>query len=151
MMITLLLVMVAMIPLQIASLASVVPSMALIAVYYWVVHRPDLMPLWAIFMIGLFQDLLYAGYVGVGIMALLLVHVIVDSQRRYFARASFHGLWILFAVVAGIAIYLMWLLNCILQGSLLETGPALIQFLATIAVYPCLAWIFAKIQRSVLS
>ena len=149
-MITLLLVMAGMIPLHIAGLTSMVPFMALIAVYYWVVHKPDLMPLWVIFMIGLFHDLLHGGYVGVGILALLLVQVIVDTQRRYFARASFHGLWVMFAVVGGVAIYFMWLLNCILQGAILESGPALFQFLTTVAVYPLLAWIFAKVQKAVL-
>ena len=76
--------------------------------------------------------------------------MIVDTQRRYFARASFHGLWLMFAVVGGVAIYFMWLLNCILQGAILEAGPALFQYLTTVAVYPLLAWLLARIQRAVL-
>lgn len=150
MMITMLLIMIGMVPLQMPNFAPVVPAMALIAVYYWVVHRPDLMPLWAIFLIGLFQDLLSGGYVGVGILALLVVHIVIDTQRRFFARASFQLLWIMFAVVAAIAIYFMWLLNCILQGEFLEAGPALFQFLTTVAVYPCLAWLFAQAHKAFL-
>ncbi|MDH3475442.1 MAG: rod shape-determining protein MreD [Rhodospirillales bacterium] len=148
--ITLLLVTAGFVPLQVPNIAPVIPSLALIGVYYWAVHRPDLMTIWSIFAIGLFQDLLSGGYVGVGILALLMVHLVVDTQRRYFARATFQGLWVMFAVVAAAAIYLMWLLNSILQGELLEVRPALFQFLTTVAVYPCLAWIFAQAQKILL-
>ena len=40
---TVLLIMIGMVPLQIPNMAPVIPAMALIAVYYWAVHRPDLM------------------------------------------------------------------------------------------------------------
>lgn len=148
--ITLLLVTAGFVPLQVPNIAPVIPSLALIAVYYWAVHRPDLMTIWAIFVVGLFQDLLSGGYVGVGILALLMVHVIIDTQRRYFVRTTFQGLWLLFAAVAAVAIYFMWLLNSLLQGSILEVRPALFQYLTTVAVYPCLAWIFAQAQKVVL-
>ncbi len=137
--ISLLLVILGMVPLQIPNVTPVIPAWALIAVYYWSVHRPDLMPIWAVFLIGLVQDLLGGGYPGVGILALLLVHQFVASQRRTFARASFQLLWLIFAVIAGGAIGLMWLLNCLLQQYLLKADPALFQYLTTLAVYPCLA------------
>lgn len=149
--ITLFLVMLAMVPLQIPNVAPVVPALALIAVYYWAVHRPDLMNVWAIFLVGLFQDLLSGGTVGIGILALLLVHIIVDTQRRFFARSSFQALWVLFAPVAAASMYLMWLLNCMMQGQFLEIGPVLFQYLTTIAAYPCLAWLFAQAQKALPS
>jgi rod shape-determining protein MreD len=148
--ITLLLIMVGMVPLQIPKIAPVIPSVALIAVYYWAVHRPNLMTIWVIFLVGLFHDLLSGGHLGVGIMALLMVHVVIDTQRRIFARSSFQALWVLFAVVAAAALYLMWLLNCLLQGEFLEAQPVLFQYLTTVAAYPCLAWLFAQAQKAFL-
>ena len=147
---TLLLIMIGMVPLQSPHIAPVIPSVALIAVYYWAVHRPNLMTVWAIFAVGLFQDLLSGGHVGVGILALLMVHVVIDTQRRYFARSSFQALWFLFALVAAAALYLMWLLNCLLQGVFLELRPVLFQYLTTVAAYPCLAWLFAQVQKAFL-
>jgi rod shape-determining protein MreD len=147
---TLLLIMIGMVPLQIPDMAPVIPSMALIAVYYWAVHRPDLMTVWAIFAVGLFQDLLSGGHLGVGILALLMVHAVIDTQRRFFVRSSFQALWILFALVAAAALYLMWLLNCLLQGVFLEVQPVVFQYLTTVAAYPCLAWLFAQAQKAFL-
>ena len=148
--ITLLLIMLGMVPLQLPNIAPVVPSLALIGVFYWAVHRPDLMTIWAIFAIGLFQDLLSGGHVGVGILALLMVHVVIRTQRRFFSKASFRGLWGVFALVAIGAIYLMWLLNSILQGAILELQPAFFQYLLTVVVYPGLAWLFGQAQRAFL-
>jgi rod shape-determining protein MreD len=136
--ITLLLIMLGMVPLQIPE------------VYYWAVHRPNLMTVWVIFLVGLFQDLLSGGHLGVGILALLMVHVVIDTQRRIFARSSFQALWVLFAIVAAAALYLMWLLNCLLQGVFLEVQPVLFQYLTTVAAYPCLAWLFAQAQKAFL-
>ena len=147
---TLLLIMVGMVPLKNPHIAPVTPSVALIAVYYWAVHRPNLMTVWAIFVVGLFQDLLSGGHVGVGILALLMVHFVIDTQRRFFARSSFQALWILFGVVAAAALYLMWLINCLLQGVFLEARPVLFQYLTTVAAYPCLAWLFAQAQKTFL-
>jgi rod shape-determining protein MreD len=148
--ITLLLIMLGMVPLQIPDIAPIIPSVALIAVYYWAVHRPNLMTVWVIFLVGLFQDLLSGGHLGVGILALLMVHVVIDTQRRIFARSSFQALWVLFAIVAAAALYLMWLLNCLLQGVFLEVQPVLFQYLTTVAAYPCLAWLFAQAQKAFL-
>jgi rod shape-determining protein MreD len=95
--ITALLVMAGVVPLGLPDLAPIFPALALIAVYYWAVHRPDLMPVWAVFLIGLFQDLLNGGPLGVGVIALLVVHAMVGSLRRYFVGASLPVLWLLAA------------------------------------------------------
>lgn len=147
---TLLVVVLGMVPLQIPNVAPVIPAWALIAVYFWSVHRPELMPLWAVFLIGLFQDLLSGGQLGVGILALIMVHQIIASQRRSFSRATFGGLWLIFALVAAGAIYVMWLLNSVLYTTLLPIRPVLFQYLTTLAVYPFLAWLFTQVQRGFL-
>jgi len=147
---TVLLVIVGQVPLRVSALSPVMPALALIAVYYWTVHRPDLMPLWAVFLVGLFQDLLGGGPLGVGVLTLLAVHTVVTAQRRFFASASFFLMWLTFALVALGAQLFAWILASALAGLVIQPRPALFQVLMTIAVYPCLAWIFAQAQRSIL-
>lgn len=148
--ITILLVILGLVPLRIPDISPVLPSIAIIAVFYWSVHRPDLMPIWAVFLIGLIQDLLSAGPMGVGILALLLVHGIVASQRRWFVSASLLFMWFTFALVAVGAMLAIWLLNSAYYGAMLDPGPAVFAYFLTVAVYPCLAWIFAQAQRAFL-
>lgn len=147
---TFLIVLVGMLPVRLPDLAPVVPLLTLAAVFYWFVHRPDLMPAWAVFLIGVFNDLLTGGLPGVGVLALLFVCVVVSLQRRLFARGSFLILWFGFALVAAGAMLVTWALHCLLLGTMLDPRPALFQYLTTVAAYPCLAWLFAQTQRTVL-
>ncbi len=147
---TLVLVILSQIPVRLTDSTPVVPALAMIAVYYWTIHRPDLMPVWAVFLIGLFQDLLGGGPMAIGILTLLAVQAMVASQRRFFASASFFVIWLVFLLFAAGAQALLWLLASAYAGLALEPGPVAFQYLLTIAVYPCLAWIFAQAQRVIL-
>jgi rod shape-determining protein MreD len=148
--VTLALVTLTMVPYQIPDFAPVVPWLALVSVYYWAVHRPDLMPATAVFLIGLYHDLAGGTALGVGILILLLVHALLSAQRRFFISRSFFVVWAGFAIIALGASLLLWVLNAILAGALIGPRPAVFQFLTTVAAYPPFAWIFAQVQRAVL-
>jgi rod shape-determining protein MreD len=147
---TVLLIMIGMVPLKVSNLASIMPALGLIAVYFWLVHRPDLMPAWAVFLVGLVQDLLGGGALGVGVFVLLLVYAALAGQRRFFARGGFFLGWLIFAPVAAGAFVLTWLFNSLIADAALNPGPAVFQYLATVAFYPCVAWIFVQAQRAFL-
>lgn len=148
--VTLLLVMAGMVPLHIMDLSPIVPSLALIAIFFWAAHRPDLMPAWVVFLIGLLQDLLTSTPLGVGVVALLLVYASVTSQNRFLTNASFLLLWCIFTVVAAGAILAMWLLTSLVVGEIVDIRPAIFQYFMTVAVYPCFAWFFVQVQRTLL-
>ncbi len=145
---TLSLVVIALVPLRVPDLSPVVPALALVAVYYWAVHRPDLMPVWAVFLIGLFQDLLTSGPVGVGLLTLLLVFGMVEGLRRYLVNATFTALWVVFALVSAASFGASWILTCLLEARLIDPDPVFFRYLTTLAAYPCLAWLFAQLQRA---
>ncbi len=132
------------------EVAPVMPFLALAAVFYWTVFRPDLLPAWAIFALGLFQDLITGIPLGAGVLALLVVYLTVTAQRRFFSAASFFMLWVSFILIAAIATLAMWLAASALLGQIVDPAPALLQLLATIAVYPCLAWLLGQAQQAFL-
>ena len=61
---TMVCVLLSMVPFGLSSTVLAPPSFALIAVYLWTLMRPDLMPSWSVFLLGIFQDLLWGGPVG---------------------------------------------------------------------------------------
>jgi rod shape-determining protein MreD len=144
---TLFLVVVAMVPFKVPGLSAIIPSLGLISVYFWVIHRPDLMPAWVVFLIGLIQDLLSGGQLGVGTMVLLLVWLAIAAQRRFFSTGTFMLIWAVFVLVAAGAQLLIWSFNCLIIGALLDARPLLFQYLTTVAMYPCIAWLFVQVQR----
>lgn len=148
--VTLLLIMVAMLPLRVPLLTPVIPALPLIAVYYWSVYKPNLMPVWAVFLVGLFQDLLAAGPAGVGILSLLLVYGLVESLRRFLVGAGFLAIWLVFVPVAAASSLSAWLLTSLIETRLYELEPTVFRYFATIAGYPCLAWVLSQIQRTLV-
>lgn len=147
---TLLLVMAGMVPLQVPEFSPIMPSFALIATFYWAIYRPDLMPGWAVFLLGVIQDLLIGGPVGVTSVMLLLVCVAVGLQRRTLATGSFVLVWAVFLPVGAMALTLAWLLHGLALGMLLDIRPVAFQYLTTVGVYPCCVWLFAQAQRVLL-
>ena len=146
----LLLMIAGVVPLQLPGLAPIVPAWGLMAVYYWVFHRPDLLPPWTIFLLGLIQDLLSGGHLGVNAFVLLVAYAGIGSLRRFMADAPSGVIWANFLLIAAGAFFLSWCLNCLIAGRLIDPTPALLQCLTTVAFYPVLAWVLARAQRAVV-
>ncbi len=144
---TVLLILIGMVPLRVPNLAPVMPALGLIAVYFWLVYRPESMPAWAVFLVGLVQDLLGGGALGVSVFVLLVVYATLAGQRRFFSRDSFFLMWLTFLPIAAGAFILTWVFNSLIADAALDPRPAAFQYLTTVAFYPCVAWVFLQAQR----
>ncbi len=148
--ITLLMVIIGVTPVPVPYYAIVAPSLPLMAVYYWAVLRPELMPRTAVFAIGLLQDVLSGVPLGVNALVLLLAHAVLLHQRRYLVGKSFWMFWLGFVMLAPAAGVLIWLLVAILRGALIAPDATMFNILMTIAVFPLLAWILSHTQRALI-
>ena len=140
-------VLLAVLPFGVPRLAVVTPFFALIVVYYWSVYRPDLLPVWAVFLLGLCQDVLTGAPTGLVALVLVLVHALAVSQRRVLLGQTFAVEWAGFLLVAGGATTLAWLLASLWHTALLGPMPFAIQASFTVALYPLGAWLLAFSAR----
>jgi rod shape-determining protein MreD len=147
---TWLLLIIGMVPLPIPHFLPLGPGLAIIAVYYWAIHRPGLLPASAVFLLGLFGDLLGMAPLGVGTLMLLLVYGIASSQRRIFFAQPFLVVWAGFMIIAAGAMSAGWILSSLLAGAALDSSPAIFAYLMTLALYPAVADLFARAQRGFL-
>ncbi len=148
--ITITLVIVAQVPMHLPAAISIAPALALIAVYFWGLHQPDLIPAPVVFLIGLLQDILTGVPFGLNALILLVVYGIVVSQRRFFFGKSFAVLWWGFATLSLVIGALQWIAMSILMGQFLSIGPLLVEYLATAALYPLVAYILVLTHRNIL-
>jgi rod shape-determining protein MreD len=125
-------------------------GLPMISVYYWAIHRPSLLPAPAVFLVGLIGDLMGAAPLGVGTLLLLLVYAIALSQRRLFFGQPFLVVWWGFMMIAAGAMALGWILAGFVAGAPLDPKPAIFAYVMAIALYPALADLFARAQRSLL-
>ncbi len=147
---TLALVFLGVLPWPVPNFAPVTPCLTLMAVYYWTIYRPELLPPSATFLVGLVQDGLSGTPLGLNVLLLLLAHGVVVSQRRFFYGKTFLVEWWGFMLVAPGVMLVGWLLASLYNGALMAPGPIGVQLLLTIAFYPCLAWLFARAQHHLL-
>tara|TARA_A100001037_G_scaffold223261_1_gene201136 strand:+ start:102 stop:626 length:525 start_codon:yes stop_codon:yes gene_type:complete len=144
---TLLLILLAQLPLPLPFFPDVAPALPLMAIYYWVVFRPDLMPRILIFAIGLFQDALIGAPFGLTALIYLLVHAFVLNQRRFLVGKPFWIFWAGFAIVTPVFALLTWLLASVLRGAVMPTDVVLMGVILTIITFPAIAWALLHSQR----
>ena len=148
---TLLFVLISVVPLNLPGFAVVTPSFTLMAVFHWSVYRPDLMPLSAVFAVGLLVDLLNGTpYIGLSSLSLLLVRTAVLSQRRYFVNRTFPVLWLGFLAVTAGNFAFLWAVVSLLHGGMLGLRPFVFQAVLTVACYPVGSYILAWAHRAFL-
>ena len=146
----LLLVFIGALPFPVPGLSPVMPALTVIAVYYWSIYRPDLLPLVATFFIGLVQDAIQGTPLGMSALVLLLVQGTVVSQRRFFRGKTFLVEWWGFMLVAPVAALIGWLLISAHAGTIVVPRPLGVRLVLTFAAYPCLSWLLGRFQHRLL-
>ena len=143
----LLLILLAQLPLPLPFFPDIAPALPLMAIYYWVVFRPDLMPRILVFALGLFQDALIGAPFGLTALIYLLAHGFVLNQRRFLVGKPFWIFWAGFAIVTSVAAFLTWLLASVLRGAFLPTDVVLMGMILTVVTFPVIAWALLHSQR----
>lgn len=147
---SLLLVILSVVPTHIPGYSQVAPILALVSIYHWAVYRPNLLPLFSVFILGGLQDLLTGTPVGLYILVFLTVYGVVVSQRRFFAGKSFTVYWFGFAVVSLVASVESWVLASAWNLTLINFKAVTFQYLLSLGMFPIVAWIFLRWQQAFL-
>jgi rod shape-determining protein MreD len=139
-----LLLLLAIVPMTTPGFIRAGPMITVLCVYYWAVHRPDMMGYMAGFTLGLLEDILMSTPLGVSSLVLMLTQFVVLTQYRFFVGKPFLIRWWALALVALGAILLKTLAIAVLSGYLVAPGPLMLSYGLTILLYPPLAWLFAR-------
>jgi rod shape-determining protein MreD len=142
--VTFALVLLAAVPSHVPGLARIMPLLALIGVYHWTAYRPDLLPAPAVFAIGLFQDIVGGGPLGLYAAVFLLVHGGVVSQARFFVGKGFVVLWFGFALMMAGASTIAWVATMLFNVALVDPRALVYQYLLTLGAYPILTLVFLR-------
>ncbi|MGE0724876.1 MAG: rod shape-determining protein MreD, partial [Alphaproteobacteria bacterium] len=136
---TVTLLVLSLVPVPVAGYRTIAPAVVLMSVYHWTVYRPDLLPPIVVFSLGIAHDLLTGAPFGTGPLTLLLVHLLVSSQRRFLLGKSFPIVWWGFGLVAAATFCLLWVAGSALAGAVLDVRAVAFKCLLTIAFYPVVA------------
>lgn len=137
--VSLVLVLLGSLPIGVPFLGPVLPAFGLIAVHVFALQRPDLMPHWLAFALGLVTDLLSGGPLGLTALVFLGVQALSASQRRVLIGRPFVLGWAAFVAVALAAAGVSWLIACVYFLDFVNPAAALLQVAVTVTLFPLVA------------
>jgi rod shape-determining protein MreD len=123
------------------------PLLALTAVYFWALVRPDLMPPFAVLVIGLLEDLFSGGPPGVWATGFVAAYALVDRQRDNLAGLAGIGAVVGFAAAMALAAFATFVLTWIMYLRHPPIAPLLLASVVTVLFYPPVALILGWIHR----
>lgn len=129
---------------------SVMPAFALMAIYYWAIVRPEMFPVYAVFLVGLLSDLLSDGPIGLWAFVYVLTYIVVLTQRFLAVNAPFSVFWLGFFMAAALAGFVGWSAASLFYGTVLPLKPIVWHMFVTVATFPIFAMIFGRIERRIL-
>jgi rod shape-determining protein MreD len=144
------LVMLSALPVYIPGYGQVAVDVGLMTVFYWAIYRPDLFPVIAAFVLGLWQDILVGSPIGLHALILLLANWAIVSQRTFFQGKSFAVIWWCFSLVALAAGIVSWVIVCALNTTLVNPVAMLFQAALTVGMFPFMAWLLARAQHAIV-
>lgn len=139
------------VPWPLPHLGTVAPPLALMALYYWTIHRPDLLRPGMAFVVGLLNDLVQGLPPGLSALLYVGLHQILLRQRRFFAGHAFFMMWSGFALTALAGKLLEWALVCLWGWQLAPILPVAMQTLLAVAFFPIPCWLFIRLQKAALA
>jgi rod shape-determining protein MreD len=138
---TLMLGLLSILPIGVPAWGTLAPPLMLMAVFYWSLVRPDLMPPTAAFALGLLQDGLTGAPLGSGALVMVLTQWTMRGQQRFLVNRPFTLLWAAFVPVGAAATLMEWLTYTILTVHLAPMGGALIRMALGFVLFPVVAWV----------
>lgn len=86
------------------------PHLVLMAVYYWAIFRPTLIPTWLCFVVGILLDSLSGMPLGLQAFVLVAAQSLVRDQRKFLMAQPYISVWAIFGLVVGMAALVQWAL-----------------------------------------
>jgi rod shape-determining protein MreD len=143
-------VLVSMAPLSWPNHVLLAPGLIIATVFFWSVHRPDLLRPWHNFAIGIVADALSGAAIGIHACVLTAINAGVVAQNTFFRGKPFTVVWFTFALVAPAALLTLAALQGIAARVAIDPLILGLQIALTIFLYPPFAWLLGTAQRAFL-
>ncbi|HWL72013.1 MAG TPA: rod shape-determining protein MreD [Geminicoccus sp.] len=133
-------------PLPDAGPQAQAPKLVFAVVFFWALHRPELLPPLALFLLGLAGDLVAGSLVGLGPAMLLLLREAVARQQRFLLAASPLGRWVGFAGYVAVMMVAVWLVTSAHALRWQAIDPLAVQALLTVLAWPVVAVLLIQVH-----
>ena len=136
------------VPLPAVGTVRIIILWPLLTVFFWALYRPDLQPLWTVFVLGLLYDLI-SGTPLLGVSSFLFVASALTTQIQHRALLL-QNFWLGWAAAA-VIVTLARLVEGLCYGIMIGSWPSLttigLSVLVSILAFPLLAGALTVLRR----
>lgn len=111
----------------------------LIALYYWAIYRPSLVPSWLAFIVGLSLDVLGGFPLGLNALLYLVLRMFLVGQRCFLMGQGFLVIWIGFVLLNTVLHAMQWMMMSAVNVHMLPMGQAALPILLGSLVFPVIS------------
>jgi len=115
---------------------SVEMPLVIMAIYYWSVYRPTIVPLWFVFAAGILLDLLSGLPVGLNAFIFITIRLLILDQRLFLTGQHFLTVWLGFIGVCAAAMSVQWILFGLIHWHWTPFQPMLVMIVLGIFLFP---------------
>ena len=119
----------------------------LLPLFYWTVNNPFVLPLWAVFLSGLFIDFLTDGLLGLHAFSFLIYYLMLYRTRRVILSQPPIYQYLLFMVTAAVFECLRWIILTVLMWQIWDFYPSIAAVVINIVIFPIIALVLKFVHR----
>jgi len=123
-----------------------VPSLLMIAIFFWAVIDDGRLPISFIFCLGLLEDFLSGTPAGLWALALTLLHIYVSTQGSTLAARSFTTNWISFSILSFVAYLIVYTGVSLQAGQFPPIAVILVPYIFTLIIFPLMTRFFGFLE-----
>ncbi|MHA1544102.1 MAG: rod shape-determining protein MreD [Alphaproteobacteria bacterium] len=135
------------VPFEDSDAGMYIPIFSLAFTYYFRLHYPRSGRLWFIFLLGLLEDYLSGGYLGLTPLVLLMVAAIFERQGKVFLQGTFLSEIIIFTFFSMAFSVVYWSVASFIEVEFLRILPFFTQGFITALVYPIYVFLVGRISK----
>lgn len=118
-----------------------------IAIYFWSIYRPTIIPALLAFILGLMLDILSGAPFGLNAMLFVLMQWAVSDQRAFLSAQNFVMLWLVFAIIFTAITLIQWLVIGLVNLGWVSLTKAIPQIATALVAFPPIVFILHIIHR----
>ena len=127
-------------------LSHVTPPLFLLAFYFWAIFHPALVPWPVLFVAAIFADIASGYPLGMTALLAMMFAWMVRGQRRFLSKQNFVHIWWRLCIILMLIFVLLYVGMSLYMLRWPAWTPLLMQFVATILLYPPLHYAFYIIK-----
>lgn len=112
------------------------PSFTLMALFYWSIYRPSMVPSWLAFLLGLLIDIVSGLPLGLNALLYVIVARIIQSQRKIFMGQVFLSIYIGYVLASAGVAALEWAIFSLIGFEIVAFKPVMGSMLLGFAFFP---------------